>query len=91
VALTGLDGSYTKARLHPYNFIQGATGLNTCTFDIDYTGNGSFDITGLTVDDWMDLSGVQVFNGAVMKITLSKATGDYTDTPSLQGYAFLVV
>ncbi|MDD5340179.1 MAG: hypothetical protein PHV13_02930 [Candidatus ainarchaeum sp.] len=87
IALTAMDGSYSRLRLHPY-LLALATG-NTCTWAIDYTGDGTWQKTGQAVDSWVDLGGAQTLTGAKMKITLSQGTGSDADTPSCKGYGLV--
>jgi hypothetical protein len=89
VALSYLDGTYTKARLCSYGLIL-PTGT-TATFDIDLTGGGSYTITNGVVDTWVDLGGSKTFNGAKLRIALNQGTASDSVHPSIQGYCLMVV
>lgn len=87
-ALPLIDGSVAAVCLYPYRLALG-TG-NTITFDVDYTGNGSYEQTGMSPGAWVDLGGAQTFTNAKVRINLNKAAGDAATKPSLAGYSFMV-
>ena len=86
VALPTLDGSNQNIRLHAYHSTI-PTGTSI-TYDVDYTGDGTYEKTGLALDTWESLGGAQTFTNAKIRIVLDMGTG--SSTPLLQGYCVMV-
>lgn len=88
-ALDGAAGAYTQIRLHPYNFVNGASGGNNLKFDVSFNGT-SWDLTDLAVDKWNSLgTGITLANMKV-RLKINGGTGTVADVPTVQGWVITV-
>lgn len=86
-SLSSLDGLVEKIALYVYqDSLPTGTSL---TFDVDYTGDGNYELTDQTNGAWITLATPETFASAKIRINLNRGTGLETDQPSLKGYCFM--
>lgn len=86
-AITAINGSWTRVKLHPYNLTLPANQL--VKFDLDYLGDGSYNLTNQLLDEWIELGGAQTFSSAKFRFVFS-SSGTPSSDSSLQGYCIMV-